>query len=67
SQGGVLPVTASVGIATATPDATDVEDLLRSADAAMYRTKREGGAGVSWSQDGSDGSAPPPSMATSSR
>ncbi len=58
--GPALAVTASVGIATATAGQVDAEDLLRRADAAMYRTKREGGGGVTWSSDvPGDGALPP--------
>jgi diguanylate cyclase (GGDEF)-like protein/PAS domain S-box-containing protein len=38
----ILPVAASVGVATATDTSTD-QDLLRSADLAMYEAKRRGG------------------------
>jgi diguanylate cyclase (GGDEF)-like protein len=39
------PVTvgASIGVALFPADATDIESLLRAADAAMYRAKRDGG------------------------
>ena len=40
-----LAVTASIGIATATPDHTDPADLLRDADVALYRAKERGKAG----------------------
>ncbi len=36
------PVTLSVGIATFPGNGTTVEELLRSADASLYRSKREG-------------------------
>jgi len=41
-------LTASVGVATLQPDDTDPEDMLRRADAALYRVKAAGrdGAGA---------------------
>ena len=36
------PITVSLGIATFPTDGTDVEDLIRKADAAMYAAKRAG-------------------------
>lgn len=39
----VVQVTAAIGIATAPPDATTAEELLRSADLAMYAAKQSGG------------------------
>ena len=37
----VLNVSASVGVACATAESTGLEELIRSADEAMYRRKRE--------------------------
>jgi len=39
----VVQVTAAIGIATAPPDATTAEELLRCADLAMYAAKQGGG------------------------
>ena len=44
--GAVVSVGASVGVASCPGDASDVEALLRAADAAMYRAKRAGGGMV---------------------
>jgi diguanylate cyclase (GGDEF)-like protein len=41
-DGGVLTVTASLGVASLDPDAPNSEDLLGAADAALYRAKRAG-------------------------
>lgn len=38
-----VQVTAAIGIATTPPDATTAEELLRSADLAMYAAKQSGG------------------------
>jgi diguanylate cyclase (GGDEF)-like protein/PAS domain S-box-containing protein len=43
-SGHVLHCTASVGIAVASVGAETAEELLRDADAAMYRAKAEGGS-----------------------
>jgi diguanylate cyclase (GGDEF)-like protein/PAS domain S-box-containing protein len=43
--GTEVTVSASIGVALST-DATDATDLLRSADAAMYRAKRRGRGGA---------------------
>lgn len=40
-------LTASVGVATLQPEDTDLEDILRRADAALYRVKAAGRDGVS--------------------
>ena len=40
-------LTASVGVATLQPGDTDLEDILRRADAALYRVKAAGRDGVS--------------------
>jgi diguanylate cyclase (GGDEF)-like protein len=41
-QGVVVPVTASVGAATARPGAPGYEGMVNEADAALYRAKRQG-------------------------
>lgn len=46
-QGEEVTVTASVGVALAAPGDASPPDLMREADAAMYRTKRGGKAGYS--------------------
>jgi diguanylate cyclase (GGDEF)-like protein/PAS domain S-box-containing protein len=45
-DGHELTVSASVGVALFPQDANDVQHLLRSADAAMYRAKARGGGRV---------------------
>ena len=50
SEGCVLTVTASVGVAMARSGTISAEALLQRADAAMYRAKREGG-GTSWAEE----------------
>ena len=42
ASGDVLSVTASIGLALADADTRDADDLLRAADAAMYRGKQQG-------------------------
>jgi diguanylate cyclase (GGDEF)-like protein len=42
-EGRSIAIGASVGIALFPDDASDVERLMRGADAAMYRAKRSGG------------------------
>jgi diguanylate cyclase (GGDEF)-like protein len=36
------PITISLGIATFPSDSTDIEDLIKKADAAMYEAKQKG-------------------------
>ena len=36
------PITISLGIATYPSDGTDIEELIKKADAAMYEAKRKG-------------------------
>jgi diguanylate cyclase (GGDEF)-like protein len=40
--GNLPPITVSLGIATYPTDGTDIEDLIKKADAAMYAAKRAG-------------------------
>jgi diguanylate cyclase (GGDEF)-like protein/PAS domain S-box-containing protein len=42
-RGGPVYVTTSIGIACAPGDGATIEDLLKHADVAMYRAKRDGG------------------------
>ena len=42
SLGITEPVTVSVGVAVAGPDGVPVQDLVKRADAALYRAKRQG-------------------------
>jgi diguanylate cyclase (GGDEF)-like protein/PAS domain S-box-containing protein len=42
-RGGPVYVTTSIGIACAPGDGTTIEELLKHADVAMYRAKRDGG------------------------
>ncbi|MBI4773219.1 MAG: GGDEF domain-containing protein [Deltaproteobacteria bacterium] len=42
TEAGRLRLTVSVGVASAAPDSIDTKDLLKQADAAMYRAKEEG-------------------------
>jgi diguanylate cyclase (GGDEF)-like protein len=39
---GLPPITISLGIATYPTDGTDIEDLIKKADAAMYEAKQRG-------------------------
>ncbi|WP_322106220.1 diguanylate cyclase [Paraburkholderia sp. J41] len=41
-QGVIVPVTASVGAATARPGSPDYEGMINEADAALYAAKRQG-------------------------
>ncbi|AQR73645.1 bifunctional diguanylate cyclase/phosphodiesterase [Sphingomonas sp. LM7] len=41
-RGGLAEVSASVGLVTCAPGASDAEEMLRAADFAMYRAKRSG-------------------------
>ncbi len=47
-----LSITASIGIALSGPEATDTDELLQQADAAMYRAKRAKTTG--WALAGDD-------------
>lgn len=47
-QGPVVPLRASVGVATSGPDVTTVEELLRVADSALYEAKRAGRHQIAW-------------------
>ena len=49
TEGGQLFTTASVGVSTFPADGNEVEELLRSADRAMYRSKARGRDTVSFS------------------
>ncbi len=51
-SGHALYVTASIGTSLFPRDAASEEDLLRLADAAMYRTKEQGGFGHSYAEPG---------------
>jgi diguanylate cyclase (GGDEF)-like protein len=52
-----LFVGASIGIAVAPADGRSVEDLIRNADLALYRAKREGGNGTCFYEPGLHASA----------
>lgn len=39
---GRIPLTVSIGVAHASPGVTDLDELYREADAALYQAKREG-------------------------
>lgn len=41
-EGAEIHCGASTGLALAPPDATDIEELIRNADVALYRAKQEG-------------------------
>jgi diguanylate cyclase (GGDEF)-like protein len=47
-DGTRIPVTASIGIASYTPDCKDAEELLSLADSAMYKAKSAGGGRFSF-------------------
>ena len=51
-EGRRLGLTVSVGVAVAPADGNSADELLRVADAAMYRAKRAGRNRVAWSGDG---------------
>jgi diguanylate cyclase (GGDEF)-like protein len=52
-DGKELSITVSIGIATALDSAIAPDDLIRDADSAMYRAKRQGGAGFELFDDAS--------------
>ena len=41
-QEGEIPITVSIGVTTLRPDDHRIEDVIKRADAALYRAKREG-------------------------
>ncbi|MDH5571251.1 MAG: GGDEF domain-containing protein [Gammaproteobacteria bacterium] len=41
-EGNEIPVTASLGVSTSTDDITDVMDILRQSDEALYQSKENG-------------------------
>ena len=47
-EGGVMRITASIGVATAGPGRIDERELLMRADRAMYQAKAAGGDCVQW-------------------
>jgi diguanylate cyclase (GGDEF)-like protein len=49
-DGPVVPLRASVGVATSGPGRTSVEALVRAADAALYAAKRAGRHRVAWAE-----------------
>lgn len=51
-EGSPVSVSVSIGIAMCPADGADPEELLRSADMAMYRTKERGGDSVGFFQKG---------------
>ena len=65
-DGRRLSVSASVGVAVGGPDGAEPEDLLRAADAAMYRAK-EGGKARYEVARGGRGRAEPPSSGGGNR
>jgi diguanylate cyclase (GGDEF)-like protein len=42
TSGGTIPITASFGVATLAGADDDIANLVRRADVALYRSKREG-------------------------
>jgi diguanylate cyclase (GGDEF)-like protein len=42
TEGGLVPVTISLGVTKATPNTTNLEELLKSADRALYAAKQGG-------------------------
>ena len=49
-EGAQARVSASIGIAGFPDDGEDLESLLKAADAAMYRVKKEGKNGFTFAQ-----------------
>jgi len=52
-DGPVVPLRASVGVATTGSGVTTVEDLVRAADTALYAAKRAGRHQIAWADEGS--------------
>ncbi len=55
--GQALPIEASVGIALSPDDGMDAETLIKNADLALYRAKREGKAGYQFFEQSMDDAA----------